>query len=280
MSTNKRCIGCSGIALLNYPSKYICSVCSLQFWVDGVGLNYASTYSDSESLYYSHFRNIDSFQTMPIDKLMNALLPFEARLHQIINEKMNYSGIIDLGCGTGRFLRAMENVIDHVRGYEVATAIVDRLQQYGRVIQKGGIEDFLLKNETSDVVTLLEVVEHLHNPRQLIQDILNVKSPKLLAVAVPMWDVRRKFDSEFLIHDRPPNHLSWWNAQALNALLKHPRYSVNIEVISEKRISLLKKFVKDLMRGNNKTNISQWIRAFINPPPFWILGLAQKINEN
>jgi 2-polyprenyl-3-methyl-5-hydroxy-6-metoxy-1,4-benzoquinol methylase len=187
---------------------------------------------------------------------------------------------VDLGCGTGRFLRVMESSFDNVVGYEVATALVERLRHHGRSIYQGGIREFLETTQKPDFVTLLEVVEHLQNPGELIQEILTIKSPKLLAVVVPMWDIRRKFDSQFCIHDRPPNHLSWWNEKSLHTLLEHTGYSVRIEAIPEKRLELLKKLVKDLMRGEFNTSIKDWIRAFISPPPFWILGLAQKNNEN
>ena len=280
MSLIKRCIGCHSNSLSRDSKVYVCGDCSLRFEVDEIGIDYVSTYSDEESLYFEHFKNIDHFQTMPIHQLRDSLLPFESRLRQLFQERKNYDDLVDLGCGTGRFLRVMEGLLFNVQGYEVATTLVNRLQKYGRKIHQGGICEFLATEHTPDIVTLLEVIEHLPNPGELIQQILSVKSPELLAIVVPMWSIRRKFDSQFSIHDRPPNHLSWWNGQSLHTLLYHPGYSVSIEFIPEGRLSLLKKLVKDFLRGGASTSIVDWVQAFIKPPPFWILGLAQKIHEN
>lgn len=280
MSTDKKCIGCFDNSILADSMGYACRSCGLHFNIAKSGINYVSTYADEDSLYFEHFKNIDRFQKMPVEKLNTSLLPFEFKLTQLIAENKDLESLIDLGCGTGRFLRKVESVLGDAQGFEVATLLVERLQQYGRKVIQGGIEEFLKSEINADVVTLLEVVEHLVNPGELVQDILKIKQPKILAVVIPMWNTRRKFDYQFSRHDRPPNHLSWWGEQSLRSLLNHRGYEVSIEAIPEKRWSLLKYLIKDFRSGQISVGFGEWIKAVMNPPAFWLLGTAQKIHEN
>lgn len=273
---SNKCIGCDGSNLCAINNRTICNDCGLQFDIQEKGLNYSQTYSEAESLYADHFQSIDHYQTLPIQQLHASLLPFESRLSDFIGQHASYASLVDLGCGIGRFLRAGEDLLQNARGYEMAEILVGRLKQHGRKISLGGIKEFIQGPERPDVVTLLEVIEHLREPGQSIREILEVKSPKALAVVVPNSAVRRKYDRLFAQHDEPPNHLSWWNSQSLIAALSFPGYEIQVESIPEKRKELFRYLHRDRGLGGTSLSWFCWIKAFLNPPHFWLLAIAKK----
>lgn len=243
-------------------------------------INYASTYTEQDSLYAEHLKSIDRFHRCSPAKLSHLLLPFESRLLTRICLNTACSSLIDLGCGTGRFLRAAKNEFSDSRGYEFADVLVQKLNGYGMRVRQGGIEDFLASQDRADAISLLEVVEHLTEPGKLIGAIFKQKSPQLLAVVVPAWDTRRRYDKRFAEHDCPPNHLSWWDEKSLHTLLGQSGYRVTIESIAETRLNLLKYLIRNFRVANDSATYLEWAHAFIAPPTYWLLGIAERVDEN
>lgn len=243
-------------------------------------INYASTYTEQDSLYAEHLKSIDRFHRCSPAKLSHLLLPFESRLLTRICLNTACSSLIDLGCGTGRFLRAAKNEFSDSRGYEFADVLVQKLNGYGMRVRQGGIEDFLASQDRADAISLLEVVEHLTEPGKLIGAIFEQKSPQLLAVVVPAWDTRRRYDKRFTEHDCPPNHLSWWDEKSLRTLLGQSGYRVTIESIAETRLNLLKYLIRNFRVANDSATYLEWVHAFIAPPTYWLLGIAERVDEN
>ena len=276
MNSNYKCISCGGSAEPNQEKKYFCLECGLLMTGNLSSLDYGSAYVEDNFLYSLHIKQLNYFQNKanPLTKL----IPFERRLISLISTRPKNSQVVDLGCGTGRFLRAIESVGFNATGFEVANILVEKLCQHGRDVRQGGISDFVASEINSNIVTLLEVVEHLPNPGEQIYQIYQEKSPQLLCVVVPAWDVRRKFDSSFLKHDKPPNHLTWWSEVALLKLMRSPGYKIRVEEILESRRSILGHILRNNFIFSSAT-ILEWIKAIIKPPVFWYLGVAEK-DEN
>jgi SAM-dependent methyltransferase len=237
-------------------------------------MNYGDAYEDDASLYGEHLRALDRFQTAPT--LEDLLLPFE----RIIVEELRSKGcglrsLVDLGCGTGRFLRAAEMSGVDAQGFEVAAVLSKRLLGHGRRVHRGGIDEFLASDLRPDAISLLEVVEHLPAPLDAITRLLQTKAPRTLFVVVPDWQTRRHFDARFAQHDEPPNHLTWWNERALSSLLGRAGYGVTVEPVPELRRSLLGHIARNRRKPAPATAI-EWLGALVSPPPFWLLARAER----
>lgn len=271
MSGDDKCISCFSGELERRDTNLLCRNCLLVFAPSVGHINYSTEYTENESLYASHFKVLDSFQTT--NDIDSVLLPFEKRIIQLLKEKRAKS-LVDLGCGIGRFLRASEIVTGNSVGFEVVSQLCERLQSHGRKTVCGGVEDFLKSEIKPEAISMLEVVEHLPNPGELINRIYEEKAPKLLLVVVPDSNTRRRFDLTFKEHDVPPNHLSWWGPKALTDLLRHNNYNVSVELSRESRRSL----THLIRREGNLTRVGllNWVKAFMNPPSFWLLGMAER----
>jgi SAM-dependent methyltransferase len=97
--------------------------------------------------------------------------------------------VLDVGCGTGNFLRCMRESGFAVNGIEPS----QMGREYAEPTQKleifaGMVEEYLLMNpgRKFDVVTLLNVLEHVRDPREMLLKLRTLMAPDaLLAVVVP-----------------------------------------------------------------------------------------------
>ena len=275
MSGVKKCIGCGSSHLIKLEISLNCSACGLLFADQRATLDYSSVYSADEGVYQNHYKVLDHFQTT--ERLMSELLPFEGKIIDAIKGN-DIKQFVDLGCGVGRFLRAVQISGKKVIGYELSKQLVDRLRGHRQDVRHGAVDEFLASDEVADAVSLLEVVEHLPNPGEIVARLLSEKKPKMLFIVVPSWSVRRKFDSQFALHDVPPNHLSWWSVEALKRLMKCEGYSSTVTEVQESRRSLIWAFVRNQNRMSFKVFFTL-LQAIFIPPSYWLLGVATQ-NEN
>jgi SAM-dependent methyltransferase len=274
--SNISCIACGHIAKPN-GENFKCQICGLDFLgFSSHQIDYSATYSDESSLYSAHLRSLDYFHK--VRSIKSRLLPFESIILEFLSTCGSPIRLVDIGCGVGRFLRGAQERLgaENVSAYEVANVLVKKLREYGLTVHNGDLQTFLDSDHTADVITLLEVIEHLRYPGEEVKKIFSLKKPTYLIIVVPASFTRRIFDKNFSAHDRPPNHLSWWNPQSLFYLLNQNGYSASTIPIAESRKSLIGHYIrnKDWFRMRS---LGLLLKGLISPPIFWYLGIAKRL---
>lgn len=105
--------------------------------------------------------------------LLVSLLPGKRRL---IDAQMRHlprprSGqlLLDVGCGNGDFLRLATQHGWQCTGIDFDRRAVKAARADGLDVKLGGIEVFTGQERLFDVITLSHVIEHVHNPKQLLE---------------------------------------------------------------------------------------------------------------
>jgi SAM-dependent methyltransferase len=134
--------------------------------------------------------------------------------------------LLDVGCGTGVYLEAMAKRGWSVHGVEpdavAAARAVERLQPPPGRIVVGRIEDSDFPREEFDLVTMAHVLEHLHEPRKVLESIHQLLRPGgLVRLWLPNFESieRRIFGKSWFGLD-VPRHLYHFDPQTITALLK------------------------------------------------------------
>lgn len=150
----------------------------------------------------------EKFQTYDFGSLLDELGDRQGRL-------------LDVGCSIGRLLN-----LARARGYDVlglelgARAARHAREQYGLPVIEKTLEESQLESASFDVVTMIEVLEHLPDPRSALTEIHRIlKEGGLLLIGVPnawslgvlvLGEAARTFNR---------NHLAYYNERTLTQLL-------------------------------------------------------------
>jgi SAM-dependent methyltransferase len=121
--------------------------------------------------------------------------------------------VVECGCGTGRFLRALKNSRIHAAGVELSAVTVQLLNRAGLQAIQGSAPDFPWESPEPFAIAFFEVLEHIPEPRSVIEP-LKKRFPKSVIVAsVP--SPKRWPPADGGPADSPPHHYLSWTPAAL-----------------------------------------------------------------
>jgi ubiquinone/menaquinone biosynthesis C-methylase UbiE len=95
--------------------------------------------------------------------------------------------LLDIGAGIGQFLHHAQPLFASVVGTEVSeSAVAIAKQKYGLALLAGQVEELDLPPDDFDIITLFHVLEHVPDPRMLIDRCQAILKPSgMLLIAVP-----------------------------------------------------------------------------------------------
>jgi SAM-dependent methyltransferase len=155
--------------------------------------------------------------------------------------------VLDVGCGSGNFLRCMREQGFSAFGIEPSgTGSEYARDEHGIDIYHGMIEDYSATHRDSrfDVITMLNVLEHLTDPVGVLSQLSKLLAPDgVLAIVIPDarfhdWVGRvRRFagvsdpywveqPKAFLSGFKLPDHLCSFQPRTIAALLQRAKFSV------------------------------------------------------
>jgi 2-polyprenyl-3-methyl-5-hydroxy-6-metoxy-1,4-benzoquinol methylase len=129
--------------------------------------------------------------------------------------------LLDVGCGHGAFLQLAREAGWTVRGVDFDPAAVATAQASGLDVACGPVSVLPLSDPPSDYITLSHVIEHVHDPLALLQEIfLRLKPGGQVWIETPSVDALGH--ARFGRHWRGlevPRHLVLFNESGLRLLL-------------------------------------------------------------
>jgi len=250
-------------------SLYECNYCKVQFW--------------------QPFKSLNSYQynkeyiggRMKKPKLKN----WHKRFLQLYKNLLNRMKILDIGCGTGEFLFELQKRGYEVWGVDFSKNAIETAQKYFALknVYTMSFNEFFKKKDLPqfDIITFFEIIEHLDNPLEFIQNVKRLLKPNGKIILSTPW--RERLLPSLNIWDYPSFHLTRWNEKAIsnffqkiNFEISHIDYfDVNFSffyqiVISKSRTGLMGK-IKNFSRSRPKSkifikiiNFLIYLRDFIN----------------
>jgi len=143
-------------------------------------------------------------------------------LKEIIKYKAN-GHLLDVGCGTGEFLYHAKQLHFQVTGIEINEIAADKARGFfGFKVLAEKFEDIDFPSECFNIVTFLQVLEHLYNPLAALREAHRIIKPSgVVAIGVPNID-------SFIIkvlqqrhrHFAGKEHINYFTPHTLSAMVK------------------------------------------------------------
>ena len=137
--------------------------------------------------------------------------------------------LLDIGCGFGFFLDAVRKDFKRVCGVEISEPLRAFAQKdLGLDILEGHASSIPLGDGSLDVVTVLDVLEHLPVPQACLQEICRVLKPGgILIVATPNTaSLTARLLGQRWIYFTPPEHLHLFCPRTLVGFLNREGFEV------------------------------------------------------
>jgi 2-polyprenyl-3-methyl-5-hydroxy-6-metoxy-1,4-benzoquinol methylase len=130
---------------------------------------------------------------------------------------------IDVGCGNGKFMRTMNFLGWRFQGVELNSTAVQACRSIGLSVFHGDLHAANLQNNSVDLITARQVIEHIPNPAIFMHEISRaLKKGGRLVIETPnsMALGRQWFGANWFAND-VPRHLVLYCPTNLNMLAKH-----------------------------------------------------------
>lgn len=197
-----------------YPGKFRivkCSICNLHFTSPRPNLN--------EIVKYYGKNDYFGIEQVKKEKPENTFKP----VYELISKYKKKGKILDIGAGTGSFLSKYKDGGWEVEGVELTPAAVKYAKKaYDIKLRNGDLFSFKLKTDSYDVITMNEVLEHMHNPLETlikINSLLNKNGFIVITVPNVAGFGRRIFGKDWFPW-QPPRHLYHFSPSTLSEILK------------------------------------------------------------
>lgn len=130
--------------------------------------------------------------------------------------------LLDIGCGSGEFLKAAAEYGYEVYGQEVSSEAARLAREnHGKVIFNKNLLDCKFESDYFDVITLWHVAEHIHDVNAYLNEIYRILKPKgLLSIEVPNFNcIERKIFKNYSLCIDAPRHLRHFTKETLKKIL-------------------------------------------------------------
>lgn len=206
-----------------------CAACRLRFTQDVPDAQHIGPYYKSEE-YISHTDTSKGLINRIYRRVRRTTLRQKLRLVQAATGRST-GRALDVGCGTGAFLNALQSAGWEARGLEPdddARALA--IRQYGLDVQETSAL-YRLPAASFDLITLWHVLEHVHDLQGYLAQLKNLLAPGgKLVIAVPNYTSSdaATYGRYWAAYD-VPRHLYHFAPESIRALVQRHRLQVLAE---------------------------------------------------
>ena len=252
---------------------------------------------DYESLgYYSEFEKNEE-QKSSIILLWLEKLFYKKRVKALSSFKQN-GNLLDVGCGSGKFLTAASPLFENVYGIEVSVQ-GQKLLKIKKINFNNSFFETKYNNNYFDAITFWHSFEHMNEPETILYKTHQLlKTDGILLISVPNYNsIGRILFNKNWFHLDAPRHIFHYTENSLKRLLYNSKFEViyvfrffpeyDISGIIQSLLNfiglgnnILKKSMKYGRKQKNLIKVYLLIPFFAIPfAIIWIIEILLKRNE-
>ena len=213
--------------------------------------HYPKKYSSLKEAPSSKLRELTDKLIYPVNGsiflkiLLHPVRPFLRTTKIIKNGKL-----LDVGCGTGNFLRKMKKYNMNCYGVEPNDFDKKNAKKHKLKIFHGTLTQAKYQENYFDLITINHVLEHVNNPTRILKELRRILKPNgTIIIRVPQIDsLAHQLFKEYWVHLDIPRHLYHYSTTTLKKYAKKTGFK--IENISYKQRP--SGFSRSILYWNNK----------------------------
>lgn len=164
--------------------------------------------------------------------------------------------VLDIGCGNGGFLLKARDAGWRVVGVDTDPNAVLTARKFGLSVYEGTVDMLPKDIGLFDAVTLNHVIEHVHDPRELLCEIYRILKPNgVLYIATPnIRSLGAKLFSKNWRGIETPRHLILFTINGLSDLVKECGF---VDVQFKARYNIVKDIYRDSLGLRHNLDLSK-----------------------
>jgi len=167
---------------------------------------------------------------------------FSKRMKEIENVTKKRGKLLDIGCATGFFMKSAKNREWRVEGVEISNFAADYASKHFKFkVYKKDFLELKLKEDSYDVITLWDVIEHFNNPKKALVKINKLLKPNgTLVLSTPdVESIPAKITKgRWVGYKLSDEHLTYFSIETITKLLESAGFSVVKKTHVGKHVSL------------------------------------------
>jgi 2-polyprenyl-3-methyl-5-hydroxy-6-metoxy-1,4-benzoquinol methylase len=180
---------------------------------------------DMQQHYPVEYESYSEIHSNRISWLLNQAINYGTIKRSRFIVKYKHSGrLLDIGCATGFFLDGMRSQGKwELHGVEINPHVAEiARQRYGLEVRTGTLREAAYPAQFFDVITMWDVLEHLHQPLESLREIHRILKPDgLLVLRVPnIGSLDAKLFKRYWAGYDAPRHLYVFSPNTLREILR------------------------------------------------------------
>lgn len=150
------------------------------------------------------------------------------RYHIIGLEHYGHNRILDVGCGSGKFLEILNKKGWETFGVDISPVAVKNAKEKGLNVFEGELHDMSFSQEYFDVVIMRHSLEHMYDPKKEIEAAYKIlRYNGILTIEVPNINcLESRIFREHWFQIDAPRHLYHFSEKTITMILKNANFDV------------------------------------------------------
>jgi len=222
----------------------------------------SSYYEDGEVGYTGYIRTFEKYH--------DTFMKIYHRRHRDLLHRAHGKRLLEIGCAYGFLLDYLRGKDWEVTGIEISPVSSEYARsKLGLDVHTGSIETIELKEHSFDVILLLDVLEHLHRPFDILSRIEKLLSPEGILVVQCPWElyhweeiaeaILKGMKPGTIEPDAVPAHLYFFQPHTLEAVLEKGGFRIKSR--QSGNYGLIRRYVKPpvINTGNSIERFARFV---------------------